>query len=93
MNSKQPIKKTLQFTLTESAAVFKKNPHIWFTTDTFVCTCVINGGFVATSVTRMGTKRIKPCLTCTERVAHKATRYEHKLKTPSDILFRGFVFS
>lgn len=49
--------------------------------DTFVCACFIDGCFMATSVTHMGTKAINPWLTCTEKVAHKLTCFEHTLKT------------
>lgn len=35
------------------------------------CPCLVNGCFMATSVTRMGIMAIKPWLTCTEKVSHK----------------------
>lgn len=49
--------------------------------DTSVCACFINGCFMATSVTHMVTKPIKPWLTSTEKVAHKFNCFELKFKT------------
>lgn len=51
--------------------------------------CFVNGCLMATSVTHMATKAIKPWLTCTEKVAHKPACFERRLKTLSYILSKA----
>lgn len=52
---------------------------------TFVC--FINRSFMATYVTHMETRPIKPWLISTEKVVHKLTHFERGFKTLFDVLF------
>lgn len=75
----------------KNVAVFKHNAFtisLRMVGKDSVCACFINGCLMATSVTHVVTKAMKPWLTCTEKAAHKLTRFEHRFKT-----LRGFIFS